>query len=190
MQHIDCSWIVIWKLNEYCSCCCCSVAKSWPTLCDSMDCSTPGFSVLHYLPEFVQIQDHWVGDSTNHLILCRPLLFLPSIFPSIRDFSNELALCIRGQSTGASASVSVLPINTQDWFAFGLTGLISLLSKRLKEYSPAPQFKSMSSSALSLLYDPTLTSKHDYWKNHSFDHTDLCQQIDVSAFLISCVGWS
>ena len=100
-------------------------------LCDPMDCSASGFSVPHYLPEFIQIQDHWVGDSTNHLILCHPLLFLPSIFPSIWDFSNESALCIRGQSTGASASASVLPINIQDWFPLGLTGLISLLSKGL-----------------------------------------------------------
>ena len=131
MQHIDCSCILLWKLTEYCSCCCCSVAKSCLILCDSTDCSTPGFSVLHCLPEFSQIKDHWVGDPTNHLILCHPLLFLPSIFPSIRDFSNESALCIRGQSTGASASASVLPINTQDWSTLGLTDLISLLSKGL-----------------------------------------------------------
>ena len=54
--------------------------------------------------------------------------------------------------------------------------------KKKKESSPAPQFKSISSSALSLLYGPTLKSMHVYWKNHSFDYTDLCQQRDVSAF--------
>ena len=68
---------------------------------------------------------------SNHLILCRPLLLLPSIFPSIRVFSNESALPISGQSIGASASASILPMNIQTWFPLGLTGLISLLSKGL-----------------------------------------------------------
>ena len=66
---------------------------------------------------------------SNHLILCCPLLLLPSIFSSIRVFSSESALHIRWPSTGASASASVLPVNIQDWFPLGLTGLISLLSK-------------------------------------------------------------
>ena len=69
--------------------------------------------------------------SFNHLILHHPLLLLPSIFPSIRVFSNELVLCIRGQGTGVSASASVLPMNILDWFPLGLTGLISLKSKGL-----------------------------------------------------------
>ena len=61
---------------------------------------------------------------SNHLILFHPLLFLPSIFASIRVFSNELALCIRWPKFGASASASILPMNIQDWFPLGLTGLI------------------------------------------------------------------
>ena len=68
---------------------------------------------------------------SNHLILCHPLLLLPSFFPSIRDFSNELAFPSCGQSIGASALASVLPMNIQGWFPLGLTGLISLLSKGL-----------------------------------------------------------
>ena len=68
---------------------------------------------------------------SNHLILCWPLLLLPSIFPNIRVFSNELALCIRWLNIGASASASVLPMIIQGWFPLGLTGLISLLSKGL-----------------------------------------------------------
>ena len=72
-----------------------SVAQSCPTLCDPMDCSTPGLPVLHQLPELIQTHVHWVGDAIHHLILCRPLLLLPSIFPSIRVFSNESPLCIR-----------------------------------------------------------------------------------------------
>ena len=68
---------------------------------------------------------------SNHLILCRPLILLSSIFLSIRVFSNESTLCIRWPSIGASVSASVLPMNIQDWFPLGLTGLISLLSKGL-----------------------------------------------------------
>ena len=68
---------------------------------------------------------------SNYLILCHPLLRLPSIFPSIRVCSNESVLCISGQSIGVSASVLVLPMNIQDWFPFGWTGWISLLSKGL-----------------------------------------------------------
>ena len=72
-----------------CCCCCCSVAKSGPILCDPMDYSTPGFLVLHYLSGFVQTHVHWVDEVIWHLILCLPLLLLPSTFPSIRMFSNE-----------------------------------------------------------------------------------------------------
>ena len=68
---------------------------------------------------------------SSHLILCHPLLLLPSVFPSIRVFSNESVLHIRCQSTGASASALVLPMNIQDWFPLGWTGWISLQSKGL-----------------------------------------------------------
>ena len=64
-----------------------------------------------------------------------------------------------------------------------MTGLVSVQSKGLsQESSPAPQFKNINALALNLLYDPTLTSVHDYWKRHSFDYMDLYQQSDVSAF--------
>ena len=104
--------------------------------------------------------------TSNHLILCRPLLLLPSIFPSIRVFSNESVFASGGQSIGASASV--LPMNIQDWFPLGL--VVSPCSPRhSQESSPTPQFKSIHFSVLSFLYCPILTSVHDYWKNHSFD---------------------
>ena len=74
---------------------CCSVAKSCLTLCIPMNCSMPGFSVLHSLPEFAQTHVHWLSNAIHCLILCHPLLLLPSIFPSIRVFSNELVLHIR-----------------------------------------------------------------------------------------------
>ena len=75
--------------------CCCSVANPCPALCNHMDCSTPGFSVLHCLPELTQLMSIQFLMPSNHLILCCPFLLLPSIFPSIRVFSNELSLCIR-----------------------------------------------------------------------------------------------
>ena len=104
---------------------------------------------------------------SNHLILCLPLLLLPSIVPSIRVFSNESALCSGGQSIGVSASTSVLPMNTQDWSPLGWTGGFPCSPRDSQESSPTPQFKSINSLVLSFLYSPTLTSKHDHWKNHS-----------------------
>ena len=74
-----------------------------------------------------------------------------------------------GQSIGVSATASVLPMNTQDWFPLGWTGWISLQSKGLSRVFSTPQFKSINSLALSFLYSPTITSIHDNWKNHSFD---------------------
>ena len=75
--------------------CCCSVAKSYPVLCNPMDCSMPGFLVLHHLPESAQTHVLWVTDASNHLISCHSLLFLPSLFPSIKMFSSVSALHIR-----------------------------------------------------------------------------------------------
>ena len=76
-------------------CCCCSVTKSCLILCKLMDCSTPGFPVLHYHLEFAQLMSTESVMPSNHLILYHPLLFLPLIFPSIRVFSSESALHIR-----------------------------------------------------------------------------------------------
>ena len=88
-----------------------------------------------------------------------------------------------GQSIGASASASLLPINIQDWFPLGLTGLdILAVQATLKESFPTPQFKSINSVVLSLLSGPTLTCTHDYWKDHTFDYTELCWQSNVSVF--------
>ena len=72
-----------------------SVTRLWLTLCDFMDCSTPGFPVQHQLPELAQTHVHWVSDTIQPSHLCRPLLFPPSIFASIRGFSNESFLRIR-----------------------------------------------------------------------------------------------
>ena len=153
---------------------CCSVAQSCPTLCNPMDCNIPGYSVLHYVLEFAQIQEHWVGDpiQTPHLL---PTPHLPSIFPTIRVISNESTLCVRWPSTGASASPSVFPMNIQDWFPLDWLVWFPSCPRDSQESSPTPQFKSINFSVLRLLYDPTLISVHDYWKNHNFDYMDLCQ---------------
>ena len=102
---------------------------------------------------------------SNHLILCCPLLF--SIFPSIRVFSNESAPRIRWSkywsfSISLSNEYSRLISFRIDWFDL-------CCPRDSQESSPTPQFKSINSSVLSFLYGPTLTSIHDYWKNHSFD---------------------
>ena len=138
--------------------------------------------VLHCLLEFAQTHVSKLVTLSNHLILFRPLLLLPSIFPSIMVFSSESALHIRWPkywsfsfSSSPSNEYSGLISFRMDWFD------LYAVQRSLKS-SPASQFKSFSSSALSLLYGTTLTSLHDYWKNHSFDYTNLCQQSDVSAF--------
>ena len=142
-----------------------------------MDYSKPGFPVLHCHLEFAQIHVHWVGDAIqpSH----PPLLLLPSILPASGSFLITWLFVSGGQSIGASALV--LPVNSQSWFPLGWIGLISLLSKG-QESSPGSQFESIHSSALSLLYGPTLTSVHDSWKNHSFDYMDFRWQSDISAF--------
>ena len=106
---------------------------------------------------------------SNHLIFCRPLLLLLSIFPSIRVFSNESILRIRWPKYW-SFSFSISPSNEYaGLIPLGLTGLISLQPKGLSRVFVKLQFKTINSSALSFLYGPTLTSIHDYWKNPSFD---------------------
>ena len=108
---------------------------------------------------------------SKHLILCYSFLLLPSIFPSIRVFSNESVLCIRwpkywsfGFSISSSNEHLGLISFRMDWL-----DLLAISPRDSQGSSPTPQFKSINSSALSFLYSPTLTSTHDYWKNHSFD---------------------
>ena len=130
-----------------------SVAQLYLTLCD-MTCSTPGLPVHHQLPECTHTHIHWVGDVLKPSY---PLLLLPSIFPSIRVFSNESALCIRWPKYW-SFSFNISPSNEHP-------GLICFRM----DWLDLPQLKSTNSSVLSPLYSPTLTSIHAYWKNHSLD---------------------
>ena len=167
-----------WLLSPHCTFHCCCLVTLLP-----MDCSRPGFPVLHYLPEFAQTHVHWVDDAIQPCHPLSPLLLLPSLFPSIRVFSNESALHIRWPKYW-SFSLRISPSNEYSGLISFRTDWFDLLAVQgtLKESSPTPQFKSISSSTLSLLYGPTLISIHDYWKNHSFDYLELCQQSDISAF--------
>ena len=157
---------------------CCSVTQLYLTFCNLMDSSMPGFPVLHYLPELAQTHVHWVGDAIQSSHPLPPPLLLPSIFPRIRVFSNELTLCIRWPkywNFSFSISPSGLISFRMDWFDLIVQGT-------LKGSSPAPQFKSINPLVLSLLYGLSFTFIHDYWKNHSFDYMGFCQQSDVFAF--------
>ena len=87
-----------------------------------------------------------------------------------------------GQVLEVSASTSVLPVNIRDWFPLGWTGWISLLPKGLSRVFSRTTVQSINSLVLSLLYGPTLTSIHDYWRNDIFDYMDLCQKSGISAF--------
>ena len=126
--HLNLKAPLCWgQLNH----CYCSVTQSWPTLWDPVDCSVPGFPVFHHLLEFAQLHVHWVGDAIQPSSPLSSFLLLPSIFPSIRVFPMSWLCTSGGQSIRASISASVLPMNIQDWFPLGLTGLISLQSKGL-----------------------------------------------------------
>ena len=115
-----------------------SVTQSCPTLCDPMDYRVSGFLSFTISQSLLKLISTESVMSSSHLILCHPLLLLPSIFPSNRVFSNELALRIRWPSIGASALASVLPVYIQGWFPLGLTDLILLsnwLSSVFSRYS-------------------------------------------------------
>ena len=160
-----------------------TVAKSCLTLCDPMDCSTPGSPLLHYLLEFVQIRVHWVGDAI-YLILCRPLFPLPPIFLSIRVFSSESVLRIRWPKYW-SFSFNISPSNEYsglisfriDWF--DLLAVQGTLKSLLQHHSSKASILQCSA-----FFSPILTYVHDYWKNHSFDCMDLCWQSDVEEVIM------
>ena len=106
----------------------------------------------------------------------------PQSFPASQSFPLNRLFASGDQSTGASASASVLPINIKDWFLLGLTCWISLLSQGHWGVFSSKTVWNHQFFVFSFLYDPTLTFIHDYWKNYRSDYKDLCQQSDVSAF--------
>ena len=152
-----------------------------PTLCDPMNCSTPGFLALLYLPEFVQTHAHWVSDAI--------LPSLPLLSPSSLDLNLSPHQCLfqwinslhQVANIGASALASVLPMNIQGWFPLGLTSVIFLLS------SPAPQFKSINSSTQPSLWSNShihtwLPEKPMLWQ---YDHLSAKSCLKLSRFVIA-----
>ena len=128
---------------------------------------------------------------SNHLISSSVIPFSSCLqsFPASGSFLMSQLFASGGQTIGASASASVPPMNIQNLFPLGWTGLISLKSKGLSRvFSSTMVTESINSSALSLFYCPALTLVHDYWKNHSFDYTDFCRQSNVSALFFFFFG--
>ena len=146
------------------------------TLCDPMDCSiTNSWSLLKLMSiELVM--------PSNHLILCHLLSSCLPSFPASGSFQMSQSFASGGQSIGASASASVLPMNNQDWFPLGLTGLIFLQSKGFSRVFSSTTVRKHQFLLLCLLYCPALTSVHDYWKDHGLDYMDFCRQRDIFAF--------
>ena len=141
-----------------------SVSQLCLTICDPMDCSTPGFPVHHQLQEFAQTHVHRVTDAFQPSYPLSSSSSLPSIFPSIGVFSMSHFFTSGGQSIGISPSnkYSGLISFTIDWF--DLPAVQATFKSLLQHHS-----SSVNSSVLSFLYSPALTSIHNYWKNHSFD---------------------
>ena len=161
--------------------CCCSVVLSdtlqhYGLLAHQASLS---FTLSQSLLKFMSIEQVM---PSNYLILCCPFLLCLRSFPASGSFAMSRLFIPGGQNIGTSASTWVLPMNIQERFPLGLTGLISLLPRDSQESSLAPQFKIIHYLVLSLLYGPALTSIPDYWKTHSFDYMDLCWQSNVSAF--------
>ena len=158
-----------------------SVSQLCPTLCNPMDCGTPGFPVLHYLPEFAQTHVDWIDDVIQPSHPLSP----PSpshIVPSIRIFSNELALCIRWP-TYWSFNLNITPSNEYsgltsfriDWLHFlAVQGTIKSLIQHHNSKASIIWCSAFFMIQPSHLYLTT--------GKISFDYTDLCQQKDVSAF--------
>ena len=135
-----------------------------------MNCSMPGLHDHHQLPETTHPMSIESVMPSNRLILCHPLLLLPSIFPSIRVSSNESALHIRWPKYWSFSFNTSPPSEPPGLISFRMDWFNLLAVKgTTQESSPTPQFKSINSSALSFLYSPSLSAIHDHWKNHSLD---------------------
>ena len=148
---------------------CSAVAQSCLTLCDPMNHSTPGLPSITNSQSSLKLMYIQSVMPSRHLILCHPLLLLPPIPPSIRVFSNESTLRMRWPKYW-TFSFSIIPSKEiPGLISFRMDWLDLLAVQGTQESSPTPQLKIIDSSMLSFLYSPTLTSIHDYWKDHSFD---------------------
>ena len=174
-------WFLLYsKVIQLCIYICYSVAKLYLTLCNPMDCSTPGSPVLHYLLEFAQTHVHWVSDAIQPsypLLLPSPLALNFPQHKCLLWWKSQL-FTSGSQRIGASALVSVLPMNIQGWFPLGLTTLISLLSKGLSRvFSRSTVQKHQFFGA-----QPSLSSKgHIDIHFYILFHYDLSQDIGYSS---------
>ena len=149
---------------------CCPFTQSCLTVCNPKNCSTSGFPVLHHLPKLTQTHVHWVSDA---------------IQPSHRLFPSSPPTLNLSQHQGLFQWVTH-HIRWPEYWSFSIcpsSEYSGLISFRIDWFdllaSPALKLESISSLALSLLCGPTLTFIHEYWKNHSFDYMNLCQQSDI-----------
>ena len=156
-------------LKIYSCCCCRRITQPFPNIRDSMVCSKPDFPVLHYLTEHAQAHVHWVTDAIQPSCPCCSLLLLLQSFLATGSFLMNLPFASAGHSIGASTSAWVLPTNIQVWVPLGFIGLISSQSKGLSRISSNMSAQKYQFSPFSLLYSPSLTCTHNYWKSHSFD---------------------
>ena len=145
-----------------------SIAQSCPTLCDPMDCSTPGFLILSPRVCLNSCPLNWWCYLTISSSVA-PFSSCPQSFPASGSFPMSRLFAWGDQSIGVSASVSVLPMNTQDWSPLGWTGWFSLQSKGLTRVFSNTTVQKHQFFRAQLFHSSTLTSIHDYWKNHSLD---------------------
>ena len=148
----------------------------FPSLAQTL---VPSWSLLKFMSK-----SQWCHPTISSSVT--PFSSCPQSFPASGSFPKSQLFSSGGQSTGDSASASVLPMNIQGGFPLGSTNLISLLLRDSQKSSPAPQFEGVDSLVLSLLYGSALTSTHDYWKHHSFDYMDICRQSDALFFNMLC----
>ena len=165
-----------------------SVAQSCPMLWDPMDCSTPGLPVCHQLPEFTQTHVHWVGDAIQP---SHPLLSPSPAF----NLSQHQGIFQWVSSSYQVAKVLEFQLQHQSFqWIFKTDFLYACLvgspcsPRDSQESSPTPQFKSINSSVLSLLYGPILTSIHDYWKTIALTRQTFVGK--VMSLLFNMLSWS
>ena len=173
-------------IKEMICCCCCSITQSlfnnsnslWPHGLQHtrLPCSSPSPGVCSYSCPVSQ----WCHPTTSSSVV--PFSSCPQSFPASGPFPMSQLFTSGGHSTGVSASALVLQWIFRVDFPWDWLIWSTCYPSDSQESSPASQFESISSLALSLLYDLALISIHDYWKKHSFDYTVLFQQSDVSAF--------
>ena len=160
-----------------------SSVQSRPTLCDPMDCSTPGFPVHHQLLELAQTHVRWVSDPiqpSHPLSSPSPLAFNLSqhqgLFQEV-SYSHHMAKILEFQLQHQSFQWIIRTDFLEDWLVWP-----PWYSKNSQESSPKLQFKSIYSSVLSFLYGPTLTSIHDHWKSHNFDYSEFGHKVMLLLF--------